>query len=306
MKHKLSLIITVTALASLALAACGGAAPAPTTAPTVAATVEVEATEVPAEAATEVATEAATETTTEATAEATTEATAETSGETMTVRVASDATWPPFEMVDEQTKEIVGFDIDLMNAVAEKGGFEVEYVNVGFDPLLAGMAQCQYDAAISSITITDDRKKSMLFSDPYFEAGQVVTVRADETEITGKDSLSGKSVGAQIGTTGAIEAGKIADVNVKTYDSVDLAYQDLINGQVDAVIADNPLALGFVGKSNGQLKTVGEVFTDESYGIAVCNTNTELLEKMNQGLAEVKAAGQIDEFAQKWLGTASQ
>src|SRR4029450_5647633 len=152
--------------------------------------------------------------------------------------VASDATWPPFEMIDEKSKEIVGFDVDLMKAVAAKGGFDVEFVNVGFDPLLAGMAQCQYDAAISSITITDDRKKSMLFSDPYFEAGQVVTVRSDNNDIPGKDSLSGKKVGAQIGTTGALEVEKISGVSLKTYDSVDLAYQDLLNGQVDAVIAD--------------------------------------------------------------------
>jgi polar amino acid transport system substrate-binding protein len=91
-------------------------------------------------------------------------------------QVATDATWPPFEVVDETTKEIIGFDIDLMEAIAERGGFEVEFVNVGWDPLLAGMAQCQYDAAISAMTITEERKKSFLFSDPYFEAGQIVTV----------------------------------------------------------------------------------------------------------------------------------
>jgi polar amino acid transport system substrate-binding protein len=222
------------------------------------------------------------------------------------VRVGTDATWPPFEMVDEKTKNIVGYEIDLMNDVAAKGGFDVEFVNVGFDPLLAGMAQCQYDAAISSITITEDRKKSMTFSDPYFAAGQVVTVRSDNTQIQGKDTLSGKKVGAQIGTTGAIEAQKISGVTAKTYDSVDLAFQDLMNGQIDAVLADNPVALLFVGKSAGKLKTTGDVFTSEFYGIAVCNKNTDLLAKINKGLAEVKAAGKYDEYAKKWLGTAGK
>jgi polar amino acid transport system substrate-binding protein len=88
-------------------------------------------------------------------------------------QVATDATWPPFEVVDETTKEIIGFDIDLMEAIAERGGFEVEFVNVGWDPLLAGMAQCQYDAAISAMTITEERKQSFLFSDPYFEVFRI-------------------------------------------------------------------------------------------------------------------------------------
>ncbi len=219
------------------------------------------------------------------------------------VQVATDATWPPFEMIDESTKQIVGFDIDLMNAVAKAGGFEVEFVNVSWDPLLAGVAQCQYDAAISAMTITEERAQSMGFSDPYFAAGQIVTVRFDETAIASKDDLSGKTVGAQLGTTGAFYVEKISGATLKTYDSIDLAYQDLMNGQIDAVIADNPLAIGYVGQNADKLKTVGEVLTDEYYGIAVCKTDTELLAKVNKGLAEVKASGQVEELTAKWLAT---
>lgn len=224
-------------------------------------------------------------------------------GQKAAVRVATDATWPPFEMVDEASKEIVGFDIDLLKAVAEKGGFEVEFINVAFDPLLAGISQCQYDAAISAMTITEERKQTMGFSDPYFAAGQVVTVRADNSDIAGKDSLAGKTVGAQIGTTGAIEIGNMSGVTLKTYDDVGLAFQDLMNGQIDAVVADNPLALGYVGQNPDKLKTTGAVFTNEDYGIAVCKTNTELLEKINKGLAAVKAEGLIDELTKKWLAS---
>lgn len=220
---------------------------------------------------------------------------------TTKVRVATDATWPPFEYVDENTKQIVGFDIDLMNAIAEKAGFEVEYINVAWDPLLAGMAQCQYDASISAMTITEERKQSFNFSDPYFAAGQVVTVNIKNTDILGKDSLTGKVVGAQIGTTGAIEVEKMQGVTLKTYDDIGLAFQDLMNGQIDAVVADNPLALGYVGKNPDKLKIVGEVFTDEYYGIAVCKTNTELVGKINAALAELKADGTIDALVQKWL-----
>lgn len=220
------------------------------------------------------------------------------------VRIATDATWPPFEVVDETSKEIIGLDIDLMNAVAEKAGFTPEYINVAFDPLLAGISQCQYDAAISAITITEERAATMLFSDPYYDAGQVVTIRKETTDVKGKDDLVGKAIGAQLGTTGAIEAGEIEGATVKTYDSIDLAYQDLINGQVDAVIADYPLALGFIGKNRDTLVTAGETFTSEKYGIAICNKNTELQASINKALAEVLATGLVDQLNEKWVMTA--
>jgi len=219
------------------------------------------------------------------------------------IRVATDATWPPFEYVNEQTKEIEGFDIDLLTAIAEKVGLEIEFINVGWDPLLAGVAQCQYDAAISSITITEERQKQMLFSDPYFEAGQIVTVRIDNTDITNKDALVGKVAGAQIGTTGSFEVEKIQGATLKTYDDIGLAYQDLINGQIDAVVADNPLALGYVGKNPDKLKTVGDVFTEETYGIAVCKTKEDLLAKINEGLKRVKEEGLIEKLVEKWLSS---
>jgi len=217
------------------------------------------------------------------------------------VIIATDATWPPFESVNEQTKEIEGFDIDLMTAIAEKAGLEIEFMNVAWDPLLAGIAQCQYDAAISAMTITEERKKQFLFSDPYFFAGQIVTVHINNTEIASKHDLSGKVAGAQIGTTGSFEIEKIGGATLKTYDDIGLAMQDLINGQIDAVVADNPLALGYVGENPDKLKTVGEVFTDENYGIAVCKTKTDLLEKINEGLKAVKAEGLIEQLVEKWL-----
>lgn len=223
------------------------------------------------------------------------------SGGKETIKVATDATWPPFEMVDETTKEIIGFDIDLVKAIAEKGGFEVEFVNVGFDPLLAGMASCQYDAAVSAITITEERKADFAFSNPYFGAGQVVAVQVANSDITGKDSLSGKTVGAQIGTTGAIAIEDMDGATLKTYDDIGLAFQDLMNGQVDAVVADDGLAQGYVSKNATELKLVGEPFTDESYGIAVCKTNADLLAKINSGLEAVRGEGLLDTLTQKWL-----
>jgi polar amino acid transport system substrate-binding protein len=216
------------------------------------------------------------------------------------VRVASDATWPPFEMVDENTKELVGFDIEMMDAIAKEAGLDIEFVNVGFDPLLAGMAQCQYDAAVSAITITPDRAENMLFSDPYLNAGQIVTVQIDNTSITSKDDLADKKVGAQIGTTGAIEVEAIAGATLTTFDTVDLAFLALQNGQIDAVVADSPTASGFVAQNADKLKMVGSVFTDENYGVAVCKTKTDLLAKINAGLAAIKANGTFDTLLVKY------
>jgi polar amino acid transport system substrate-binding protein len=141
----------------------------------------------------------------------------------------------------------------------------------------------------------------MLFTEPYFAAGQIVTVSKNNQDIKSKDDLSGKKIGAMIGTTGAIEAEKIQGAEYKAYDTIDLAFLDVMNGQLDAVIADNPLAVGFVGKNPDKLKMVGEVFTDENYGIAVCNKQPDLLEKMNKWLAAVKSEGVIEQLVQKWL-----
>lgn len=218
------------------------------------------------------------------------------------VRVATDATFPPFETVDEKTKDLTGFDVDLMNAVAKKANLQVEWVNIGFDSMLAGLSECQYDAAIAAITITDERKAKMGFSDPYINAGQIVTVSKKTTDITSKDNLTGKTIGAQIGTTGAIEAGKIKDAKVKTYDSYELAFLDLTNGQIDAVIADYPTTLAFLAQNGDKLQTVGNVFTEENYGIALCTKQAEKLSPMiNAALKALKDDGTIKTLETKWL-----
>jgi polar amino acid transport system substrate-binding protein len=216
--------------------------------------------------------------------------------------VACDATWPPFEIVNEQTKELDGFGPELMRALAARAGLDIELVNVGFDSVMAGVSQCQYDMAVSSITITDDRKRTILFSDPYYLAGQIVTVRKDDDSIKGKDDLSGKTIGGQIGTTGIIEAGKIPGAKVKTFDEVGFAFQDLINGQLDAVIADNPVAQGYVNKNKDKLKTTGAIFTDEYFGIAICKKNAYLVPKINAALKSLKDEGFLDTLTQKWIG----
>lgn len=219
------------------------------------------------------------------------------------IRIATDATFPPFEMVDENTKELMGFDIDLMKAIAEEAGIQYEFVNLPFDPMLAGLAECQYDMAIAAITITEDRKKEFLFSDPYIDAGQIIVVMAGNDTIQTKDDLAGMTVGAQLGTTGEIEAQSIEGVNYKPYDTYDLAFLDLANNQIDAVIADYPTALGFIEKNPEKLQTVGEVFTNEFYGIAICKDRQDLLDVINPALQAVKEKGVIEQLAAKYLAS---
>ena len=218
--------------------------------------------------------------------------------------VATDATFPPFEYVDESTKEIVGFDIDLMNAIAEQSGLTINYQNVSWDPLLAGMADCQYDMAISAMTITPERAEVFSFSDPYINAGQIVAVSIDNNIIGGPTDLVGGTIGAQIGTTGAMEAETIENSTVKVYDTYELAFLDLANGQIDAVIADYPTAVAFVNQNADRLKVVGEVFTEESYGIAFCKGNDDLIAQVNAALAELHADGFIEELVLTWYGDA--
>ena len=217
------------------------------------------------------------------------------------VTVGTDPTWPPFEMVNEQTKELEGYDIDLMNAIAKEAGFQVKWVNVGFDSLLAGMATGQYDAAASVITITPERSQQMLFSDPYYNAGQLVCVRKDNTDINGPADLNGKTAGGQVGTTGVIEIQKIQGCTLKSYDDIGQAFMDLMNGQIDAVVADSPLVYGYVGKNSDKLKAVGQPFTEEYYGIAVKKGDEQLLDKINKALKTLKDNGTLDQLDNKWV-----
>lgn len=216
------------------------------------------------------------------------------------VKVATDATFNPFEYTDE-AGNLIGFDIELMDAIAEKAKIEFEWVNVPFDSVLAGLSECQYDAAIAAISITDERKASMLFSQPYLDAGLVVVINKDTTDINSLADLVGKTVAAQLGTTGEIEAQKIEGVTYKPYDSYELAFLELANKGVDAVIADNPVAMGYIAVNPEKIKAAGEVFNNDQYGIAICKDNADLQAKIDKALAELVAEGFIAELSSKYI-----
>lgn len=217
--------------------------------------------------------------------------------------IATDATWAPMEFVNEK-KQIVGFDIDLLNAAAKEGNFEVEFVNTAWDGIFAGLAAGKYDAVCSSVTITDDRKKAMDFSIPYVNAGQVLVVKKELKGLDKLSQFSGKKVGAQIGTTGALEISKTAGVIGKTYDEIGMAFEDLVNGRIDAVVCDSPVAAQYAlqnAKYKVKLKIVGVPFTKEEYGVAVKKGNTAVLDLINDGLKKVQKKGIDKKIEKKWL-----
>ncbi|RME47978.1 MAG: hypothetical protein D6791_04505 [Chloroflexi bacterium] len=267
-KHRKWLVVTLFVLAALTLAACAGGQP--TAAPT----------EAPAPAATE----------------------APAAPAVTKIVVGTNAEYPPFESVDD-AGNIVGFDIDLMNAIAEAAGFEVEYVNTRWDGIFVALASGEFDAVISAATITDERKQTVDFSDPYFNAGQSLAVKIG-SDIKSPDDLAGKRVGVQLGTTGDIWATENTDAEVVRYDEITLAFQALANGDVDAVINDAPTSADII-RANPEwgVTLVGEPFTDELYGIAVRKDAPEILAAINEGLAQVRASGKYDEIYNKWFGT---
>ncbi|MBW2545523.1 MAG: basic amino acid ABC transporter substrate-binding protein [Deltaproteobacteria bacterium] len=216
--------------------------------------------------------------------------------------VATDATWPPMEMVNAD-KDIVGFDIDFLSAVAKEAGFKVEFKNTAWDGIFAGIAAGKYDAIISSVTITEERKKVMSFSIPYINAGQVLIVPKTSNAVLISD-LKGKKIGAQIGTTGGLEVKKAKGVELKSYDEIGLAFEDMAVGRISGVVCDTPVAAQYAlqqAEYKEKFKIVGDVLTTEYYGIAVNKKSKKLLGLINKGIKAVQKKGIDKQLEEKWL-----
>lgn len=222
-----------------------------------------------------------------------------------TITFASDCTWPPMEMMSEQ-KECIGFGPDLVNAMAAAGGFTAVIQNTAWDGIFAGLAMGRYDAISSSVSITEERKATMDFSDPYFEVKQGVVVR-EGSDIKSEADLVGKTLGAQIGTTGYFAAMRIAGDKAKSYDEVGLAIVDLANGRIDAVLCDDAVAADYALTNPDYADKLALAFLiepdePEYLGFAVKKGDTETLELINKALAAVRASGEYDAIYNKWFG----
>ncbi len=222
--------------------------------------------------------------------------------------VGTEASYAPFEYVDDKTGEIVGFDIELIKAIGEAINYEVEIRNIAWDALPSALLSKQVDVVISAMTITDERAKTVFFSDPYMNAGQIVAVKQG-SDIKSHEDLSGKIVGVQANTTGhyamedMVAEGKLQNVTIRPYETTPDAFNSLRTGVVDAVVADDPVVKEYI-KSNPEAKltTAGSVFTVEYYGMAMRPDDFELHKKINQGLAKVKADGTYDKIYNKYFG----
>lgn len=221
-----------------------------------------------------------------------------------TIVIAQDATWPPMEFVNEN-KEIIGFDTDYMRAAAKEAGYDVEFKNVAWDGIFSGLEGGKYDAVCSSVTITDERKKTMDFSVPYFKVRQALVVPKTSTAKNLED-LKGQMVGAQIGTTGYFAVKAVSGIEPKSYDEIGLAMEDLFNGRIAGVVCDDPVAAQYALQRPdyaAKLQIAAVLDTgDEYYGVAVKKGNTEVVELLNKGIEAVQAKGIDKELRAKWIG----
>lgn len=218
--------------------------------------------------------------------------------------VAMEPTFPPFDTTDENG-ELDGFDVDLMNAIAEDQGFEIEWTQLGFDGLIPALESKQIDIIASGMWASPERAKIVDFSTTYYDSGLVLAVKADNNSIAGAESLTSEmKVAAQIGTSSADlvqqweDEGKIAEA--KIYDKVNEAVMDLQNGTVDALLNDKPVTTEYMSKQPGKIKIVGDILNEESYGFAVNKENTELLDMINEGLQNAIDNGTYDQLLAKW------
>jgi polar amino acid transport system substrate-binding protein len=215
-----------------------------------------------------------------------------------TLTVGSDCTWPPMEFIEGD--KIVGFDVDLMQAIADNLELKLDYQNAAWDGLFPALIAHKYDMAISSITITEDRQKEMDFSDPYYKTDQAATVK-ENSGIDSAEKLNGKKAGAQIGTTGELAAKEIEGLEVQTYDDILLAFEDLKAGRIDVVVADS--YVGYAYAKNNEGLTVGFVIsTDEELGIAFAKDTPVLLAAVNSALKSIKEDGTYEKIYDKWFG----
>lgn len=218
-----------------------------------------------------------------------------------TLTVGSDIPYPPFEY--REGGELVGLDIDLVNEIAERLGLQTEIIDTGFDTIFTQLAGGRYDVVVAASTITPEREEQVNFSDPYYNAQQSLTVNVNETpDIQSVDDLSaGDVIAVQGGTTGKAwaEENLPDDIEIRSFPEGPDGYTALEAGDVTGVINDEPTALAEVADREG-LEVVETIDTGEAYGIAVDPENEELLDAVNQALAEIIEDGTYEEIYSRY------
>lgn len=219
------------------------------------------------------------------------------------LRMATNATFPPYEYYEGD--EVVGIDPEIAAAIAEKLGMTLEINDMDFDPAIAAAQTGQADIVMEGLTVTDDRKEKINFTDSYATGVQVVIVPED-SDIQSVDDLEGKLIGVQQGTTGDLycsdtpENGGFGEENVQKFTSGPVAVEALKNGQIDCVVIDNEPAKNYVAQNEG-LKILDTEYITEEYAIGISKDNPELLEQINAALQELKDDGTIQSIIDKYI-----
>jgi ABC-type amino acid transport substrate-binding protein len=219
------------------------------------------------------------------------------------LQVASDIPYAPFEFTEPGSTEAIGFDVDLVKAIAATPGIgitDVEFIKQPFDTIIVSIAQGRFDMSASSFSITPERAKQIDFSDGYFTATQSVMVKTG-SDIQGIDDLEGRRIGAQRGTTGADLAATVKGAEVLRYEIIDDAFNALAADRVDAVINDYAVS-AYAAERRDDFEIVDRNPTVENYGLVFPKDNPALRDAFNAGLAEIRANGTYDEIYRKWFG----
>ncbi len=211
--------------------------------------------------------------------------------------MVTNAEFPPYEYYDKN--KIVGIDVDIARAIADKMGVELDVQDMAFDSLIPAVQSGKADFTAAGITVNEDRKKNVDFTDTYAEAAQVIIVK-EGSEIKTPDDLTGKKIGVQTGTTGDIYADDIENADVNRYNKGMEAVMALTQDKIDAVIIDREPAKVFV-KENAGLVILDEAFTEEEYAIAVKKDNKELLDKINGAIKELKESGELKKIVDRYI-----
>jgi glutamine transport system substrate-binding protein len=221
-----------------------------------------------------------------------------------TLTVAHDVNFPPFEFL--QNDKYAGFDLDLLNAIAQKGDFKVDTRPMDFNGIIPALQANQVDMAIAAMTIKPERAQVIDFSIPYFRTGLVLAVKPDNTSIVKPEDLKGKSIAVKIGTSGEAYIRGLAyasDIKIETFDSNNDTYLAVINGNVDATINDDSTLKYYIAsEGQGKLKVVGDLLTGDNYGIAIPKGNADRLKVVNDALLALVKDGTYDQLYEKWFG----
>ncbi len=220
-----------------------------------------------------------------------------------TLRIGTDATYPPFESM--KNGAFTGFDIELGDAVAQEMGARAQWINTAFDGVFPALLGNKIDMVMSSVTITPERQQRLAFSQPYYLAGQIVAIRKEQN-LDGLEALRGQTAGIQINTTASEVLKREPKIKVRKYPTIDLALQDLQNGNLDGVVGDAPTIRYFLAHGFGQLKTVGAMLTRENYGIVMRPQDQALQREVNAALSRLHANGRFAALEEKYFGAAAR